>query len=829
MRKCYGGHEFRWITVAVFGVPNVGGTLHKDAGYSRARAPLMSSTLPPIARTSGFAGVAEVEALDVPYHSNSVLTEPLPVSALDMWPDAWKEDSREWSMEGSRKPLVEANLEEPLMGSALSCLAMESSWKLLAETPPEPSVAVSSVEQMTEAWPELLVETWPKYLREAPLEPLIEVLLKPLMETSPLMETWPLMETSPLIEASVEPLVEASRRPLLERLRAETWPEPSITGSVEPSARVSAETSVAETVSGHNLVARVLEECLEKEKDNEPVLSPDEELRVVRLAKAAVMRELSKPSSGTGVWISKLSISDFEACSWRWLKLVLLMHAWQDKGGGFGEVISVLESFLPRPVGVNDTWFLAGVVQRFTVAGYLSRWLPRTVPVGSGWHSRTLLYRVTFPDDVVRLPETEECVNRVCASSKLGWWLCEAQRNIRIDEETWKVPVCPNAIFTVQRALGKQIFDDALQAMRRMFTPPSRMSNAMFVACLLKHVDTMSLTKNIRRLRLTSSSSTSSSFSQPSPCSSDIICHDSVRPDGLIDSDRSVDAEMTSFLARVIEDCATRERNEAVSLTGVWCVARTAFEEFEAVLSSKRKSDERRRDGRTMPLFNSCGWRWLCLAGLMNDHLEPDEVRQLIAESEKLVPRPKHVSPLWYLACRIQACLRVRVIAAGFKSWLKAPPAWWVFSCAIYQDHFPKTFGQLPMSKRSARLIAFTSKAAHWIASGIKNFHVTKKTLLPSSYGDIVDIFHKVMGDRWFNEMINIIRPKISIQARQHMGQMTDKSLMEIILKYARAQRNMASQFCGLWQFDIASKRSDDLADAESSEDERPTKRVCNR
>ncbi|EZG84595.1 hypothetical protein GNI_012490, partial [Gregarina niphandrodes] len=284
-----------------------------------------------------------------------------------------------------------------------------------------------------------------------------------------------------------------------------------------------------------------------------------------------------------------------------------------------------------------------------------------------------------------------------------------------------------------------------------------------------------------------------------------------------------------SFVAGVLKECAERESNEKAVLTVEMKldIAKFAAQIFRTALLLKKSVE---RNGRNRDPFEACGWRWLCLVGLMNDYLEPELLRQIISDSEKIVPRPKHVSPLWYLACRMPASVDGRRVATRFKSWLKEPPAWWPVSSGIYQDHFPHEFGELPMSKTSARLIAFSSRAAHWLASGIGNFRVTSKTWIPSKNADIVNIFHTSLGDQRFSQMIDLVKPKFHaiIQAPELIAELTDRSIMEVLCKYASIHRKPAYKFCKDWQFDVPSEKSDlsmDLS-TDTSEDEPPPKKT---
>ncbi|EZG85052.1 hypothetical protein GNI_012120 [Gregarina niphandrodes] len=643
--------------------------------------------------------------------------------------------------------------------------------------------------------------------------------------------------------------------------------------------------------AGPTLVSRVLAECLEKEKNRKPVLSTNEEVRIVRLAEVTIMRELSKRED---LSISDLSISDFESCSWRQLKLALLIREWQ--GGSF---IAELENLVPRPVGLSDTWFLAGVVQRFLPSGFLARWTPYWLR--GGWDCRRMIFRISFPHGVVRLPESEECINRICAYSKLEWWFRQAYTNAHIDEETWMASgQPPTFLMSVKHSMGKKAFDDAIQEMRHHVPPPAHLSNLQYLACLRKYAEStpLKMTKSFRTRNR--NDTLPSSSCDPQPSSSSSVPADSITPEAvpsrslpissptsresagtnqlvdtnesvgtnqlvdtnesvgtnqLVDTNESVgtnqlvDPEMTAFMVRVLDDCAEKERSEKEVVTaemrergkGIILMtheakrdlAQFALTSFQGMLSTNKSDVSNRRTGRGKP-FSTAGWRWLSLVGLMNDHLEAELLNQVIAESEKIVPRPKHVSPLWYLACRMQTCLKGRQVAPRFSSWLKEPPAWWVFSSAIYRDHFPDEFGELPVSVASARLIAFSSRAAHWIACGLRRFsRRSEPRRRRTSNDDIVDIFHTVLGDRWFGEMINLVKPKISAiahgphQGPQQMCELPDKSIMEAVLRHAELDRRMTCGFCRAWQFDVALKRYGNIADPNSStNDEEPTKRV---
>ncbi|EZG84531.1 hypothetical protein GNI_012620 [Gregarina niphandrodes] len=746
-----------------------------------------------------------------------------PESLVDSWPEPVIEAPRESLVESWSEPVIEAPREQLMEGWPE---AVTEALCTLLSLPDEPVIGGSrepsegaAQEISTQDWPEP-TQVWPGSVTEASLGPLVEASV---METPvrPLEETW--LETS--AETPRDPLVGPLREAWPQLVREPLWEpsmdvpqEPLVEGPREPFGETFSSSSM-DAWNGYDLVARVWKECLEKEKGLHPVLRPDEELKVVMLAEAAILKELSG-----GKTREDLSISDFEACSWRWLKLVLLMHEWQDKGGGFREVISALESFLARPVGVNDTWFLAGVVQRFITTGYLSRWLPRTVPPQSGWHCRKTVCRVSFPDEVVRLPETEESVNRVWASSLLDWWFRQAQRNIRIDKNTWKIQEPLSTVLSVQQALGKQAFENAIEVMKRVIPPPRQLSSVNYLCCLLQYFETSPLIITRARRPLAC---------RPRPCPDprsippEVGAMSTPSSPSLADVDRSVGAnrsvavEMTTFMTRVLQECLERERLELAGASRL-STAMYAIHRFRTALCSQKKSTERIARKPKMNPFDMCGWRWLCLVGLMNDNLKPHALQQLIADSEKIVPRPKHVSPLWYLACRMQACLKGRDISQKLR-W-----PWWAFN-TIYRDHFPETFGELPMSETSVRLIAFSSRAAHWIASGIRKFRLTRKTWSVTSSRDIVDIFHTVLGHHRFNEAIDLIKPKICKiapdEGPQQMQQLQDKCIMGILFKYARVARKVSCRFCRSWQFDVDPnpKGSDEVS---SSEDEPPAKKV---
>ncbi|EZG84452.1 hypothetical protein GNI_012880 [Gregarina niphandrodes] len=738
---CYGGQKTRCITMAVFGVHDMGRM------STETETPLGPSVEYSREHTGPFRGtcVAEDSRRLLPETSK----EPLLALLREPWPPPLGA--------GSGELLVEASLLGPRRGGPGS----------------EPG-----------AGPELLKETLQEQL------------------TGPLKEAWP-------------------------HLVREVLEEPSV-----PSAEVW---------TGVNLVSRILDECLEMEKNCKRSLRPHEEEALVRLAHVAILEELSSRKktaisdlSFPDLSFPNLSISDFECCSWRWLKLALLMREYQDKeDGGFSKLIVELEDYVSRPTGLSDTWFLAGVLQKFLATWCLAGWLIHTTYPQGGWSCRKMIFRISFPDGVVRLPESEECVNRVCASSKLGWWLHQAQRNIRVDEKTWKVSKWPTTLFGIQRSLGKRIFNDTMEAMKRVIPPSACLSNQQYLACLLKYVRTSprKQIKIIRCPKATPRSSSSMSLSPktilPEAVTSCSTATASCSPPSLVDADRRPDAErsvaghMATFVAGVLEECAERERSEGVVLPEAEKVhiAKSSAEGFEIALSFTKMLENGRRRRKTR--FNACGWRWLCVAGLMNDYLDRERLHELIADSEKIVPRPKHVSPLWYLACQMQQA-RIRI------PWQQAAPSWWAFSCAIYPDHFPHEFGELPMSETSARLIVFSSRAAHWLASGIINFRVTRKTWLPSKNADIVDVFHTVFGNTKFNEIINLIKPKVVeiSQDPEQVRQQTNKSLMETVLKYTPLQRRTSSGFCRAWGFDVSlDPKRPPYEVTNSSEDEPPTKK----
>ncbi|EZG85054.1 hypothetical protein GNI_012140 [Gregarina niphandrodes] len=765
MRVCCATQKSRWVVVAILGVPRpVGGTLPNEPNDT----PVDCSGGPPKSSLTGLSVTRESRSNAVAEGDASHYGQPNTTLVTLQGPSEWdwvepafvKADSRELLVQDCPEPKVEVSGEpsiRPFLFEAWYETVKEPFWEPLPEVRQEPLVPVSA-RASVDSELELLIEAWPQCVKKSPYEILIEPSRDPLMgqleeaslelvgevfgepaEASSELMVGVSMES--LKEVSMEPLVEAAVEPLVE-----TCPAPS----GKPGARPS-------------LVLRVLDECLEMEKDLRPALRPDEEEEVVRWAETDILQELRNRKT-----TADMSISEFEACSWRWLKLVLLMREWQDKGGSFKEVISTLDNLVSRPVGLSDIWFLAGMVQRFVSSMSFSRVLHRTLMPHSGWDCRRMIYREGFPDTIVRLPESEECVNRVSASSKLEWWLRQAERNIRIDEDTWTVPRHLASLFRVQRVLGKPTFDDAIEAMKYRIPPPSyaKLSNRQYLACLLKYVKT-DMSKNVHRTK---------PCRDPQASSTDPV------------------EEMRTFVAGMVEECSRNDKIEERSSTMKKYIAGYALRSFQAVLSRKRDKGYRIRNP-----FNSCGWRWLSLAGLMNDYLEPELVTELISDSEMVVPRPKHVSPLWYLACRMQACLKGTDIARIFNG---DPPSWWISNTVIYQDSFPQTFGELPMSERSAQLIGFSSKAAHWIASGIRRFHTTNRTWSPTPYFNIVDRFQAVLGDIKFNEMINLIKPRFSTIARaQHkMCNLSDKAIAEVILRYAGVARRESIRFCKAWQ-----------------------------
>ncbi|EZG84951.1 hypothetical protein GNI_012390, partial [Gregarina niphandrodes] len=393
---------------------------------------------------------------------------------------------------------------------------------------------------------------------------------EPVMAVSALSEL--VMEACPdsLMEVSPEPVTEAPKGPLTGGPRG-----PLKDVAQEPVVG-ACPASLAEAWAQFNFVGRVLDECLEMEKNRKPTLTARQEMEVVRMATAAILKTVYERES-----ITDVSISDFEGCSFRCLKLASLICEWQDREhGGFTELIARLEELVSRPADLSDTWFLAGVVQIFSSARYLYRWLPLTVSPQSGWGCRKMVFRVSFPDDVLHLPESEDCVKRVCASSKLDWWFHQAIGNICRDEETWQLRGWPAALFKNYRDLGKRTFDDAIRAMRHIIRPPSHLSDLKFMGCLLKYVETTSAMKTGRRraahnpeaTRLSSSGDPlpSSFDSSPAPACSTRPWVDASRlidPDHSDYPDRSLAAEMTSFVAGVLKECAERESNEKAVLT----------------------------------------------------------------------------------------------------------------------------------------------------------------------------------------------------------------------------------------------------------------------
>ncbi|EZG84596.1 hypothetical protein GNI_012500 [Gregarina niphandrodes] len=796
MRVCCTGQRTGYVTLAILGVPPPG-----------------EETLPGDVR--GPSAVIEVDTPDVRYHGQAEVTERLSLLSGDACPERW--------LAGVTVPLVEARPEP---------LASTPRGSPLVKGPQEPLLA-SSAEPLVKSMSGLVMEAYP--------DPLLEGLGEPLMDVSePVIQPWKETWSEPLVSASREPLVEASSEPLTEAPRGRVM-------EVIPESLVGAcPAPFAEAWAGSDFVARVLDECLELEKNRKPTLCPRQELEVVRMATAAILTAASEQKSKMD-----LSISDFEGCSFRCLKLALLIREWRKerKHGGFTELIARLEELVSRPAGLSDTWFLAGVIQMFSLATYLYRWLPLKVSPRSGWGCRKMVFRVSLPDGIVRLPEDEGSVKRVCACSKLIWWFHQAIGNIRSDEETWLLLSWPPPLFRIYRDLGKRTFDDAIGAMRHIIRPPLHLSNFKLMACLLKYVETTSpmiigsrLPKAADKLKATcspqlSSSRQLSSAGDPLPssfsssrtpaCSAASLVNvdHSAGPTG-VDPDSSVAAEMTSFMAGVLRECAERESNEKAVLTVEMKldIARFASQKFQGALLIEKLGERQRRN---RDRFEACGWRWLCLAGLMNDHLKPELLRQMIAASEKIVPRPKHVSPLWYLACQMQTGLRAHNFVTGFRRWLKVPPAWWQFSCVVHRDHFPHEFGELPMSETSARLITFSSRAAHWLATGIGKSRLTpSKTWKPGKSADIVNIFHKVLGDQRFSQMIDLVKPKFHaiIQAPE----LTDKSIMDILFKCAKVNRRTLYRFCKAWQ---ASERShpvmDGGTDGNSSEDDPPPKKAC--
>ncbi|EZG84598.1 hypothetical protein GNI_012520 [Gregarina niphandrodes] len=695
-----------------------------------------------------------------------------------------------------------------------------------------------------EVWPELLAEFWAEsypnpwsaILDETWSESLVEPPLEDMIETNPdLMMVAPLTEDARVEDARVEDARVEDARVEDARVEDARVEDARVEDARVEDARVEdarVEDALRKPWVGTDLVERVLDQCLKDEKNYKPVLMRHQQLKIARLAKAGLLRELGRASSGKGV--PDLSISDFKCCSWRWLKLALLMREWQTKDGDFTNFIATLQGFVLRPEGLSDVWFLAGILQRFMTAWSLSNWLPRQLSPQGGWNGRKMIFRVSFPDGVVHLPESKKSINRVCAMSKLVWWLHQAQQTVRIDKETWTDSGWPAALTRVKSNLG-EIFDETVQAVKTKFPPPSlSMSNSRYLSCLLKYVD-MTPPSQTKIPRPSYTVKKRKCLPDSNPSTSSVDAENISEP---VDPDRSVIEEMSGFMASVLEDCAERERKEKIGypVAGKVHVSRVCFQKFLGVLSSTRKSAERNRDKRISDPFKMCGWRWLCLAGLMNDYLETYEVLQVIADSEKLVARPKDVSLLWYLACRLQSCLRGKDIIAGILDGMKegdVSSGWWTVSTVIYRDHFPQTFGELPISETSVRLIAFSSRAAHWIAQGIRKLRCTPKTWRrPVSNRDIVDSYHAVLGHGRFNEMIKLVRPKISTitDSPKKLLKLSDKTIMEILLKYTKLDRRIHLEFCRDWLFDtVASKGYKRLSEdeANSSEDEGPAKRVC--
>ncbi|EZG85049.1 hypothetical protein GNI_012090 [Gregarina niphandrodes] len=818
MRICRGGRQNHWITMAVFGVPNEGRIPPEDSKRSNPGRPEAGAAGPP---------------------RPQVFREPLLEATTQTW--SVPREQASWEQAPVVQPLSRAWLaavQPPQEPWNPACFPMTQATRQ-SDSPQ----LVGPTMQMSEQ-PGTSGQAWFRVAQDQIVDQVVGPLKRvsfpsiPALLIRPLSRAWfsqtrvpfdPLMK--PLTETVPDPQLEVSRKPLVDPPKkapggpvVEAPQEQMIENPQEPVTKAYPEPLVGPWL-GSDLVGRVLEECLATEQNLKPTLCAGQETDIVRLATASILREIKDRGC-------EVPISDFEACSWRWLNLALLIHEWEVKNGSVRKVVAEIERLIPKPVGYSDTWFLAGMLHRFLSSGCLARWLPNHHSYG--WNCRKLIFRVTFPDGVVRLPESEECVNRICASSKLAWWLCEAQRNIQIDEETWKVSKWPTKLFNVQTPLGKRVFEKAIEAMRQVIPPPSgmKLSNSMYLACLLKYVDRVSQKqrkiKGYPKITIDPTSDRPSSSIPPHckpSCSSPFLveCDDTINPD------RSVAAEMGSFMASVLEGCKEREKMEVGDLTRTQkkSVARYARRKYRAVLSQKSKSI---KDPNLIAnAFRTCGWRWLCLVGLMNEYLDPGELHQLIADSEKIVPRPKHVSPLWYLACRMQNCVKGSRIIPGFGKSLDALPAWWVLNMIIYQDHFPQEFGELPMSETSTRLIVFSSRATHWLASGIRHFRLTSATWSPTSNHDIVDIFHTVLGDQWFNEMINLIKPKISQiapnEGPQQMQRLSPKSIMETVLRYAMVSRKASEAFCTAWQFDVPSKKYG-LMNSEA--DEEPTaKRLC--
>ncbi|EZG85051.1 hypothetical protein GNI_012110 [Gregarina niphandrodes] len=797
MRNCHAAQKCRW-TAVILGAPVWAvESLPKDAGCPRERA---FSVLSPEAQRNAVAGGKTPDpeqpstTVRLAECSMDPCSLPLATGLAEPWAEAWAEQPEEaWPKSLVEVPR-EASREGPESGMPESGMSESG---MLVIGMPESGMSGSGVETPFEA----VVGAW-GLLRDA----------------------WPECSVPGSMEGSVEARPEpATPRPCEESLSG-AWA--SIVAEALEGLQVEAcppSSLVEDEVSLPNLVAEVLYECLEDEKDQKPALSPEVELGIVKLAQAGVRRELDKRKIKTD-----MSTPDFECCSWRWLKLALLMR--ELKYDEFAQLISALETLISRPIGLSDTWFMAGILQLFLSRRGVASWLPSDALLRFGWNCRKMIFRISFPDTVVRLPEREKNINRVCAISKLDWWFCQAKRNIIIDKNTWVSEEWPAALFRVQRALGKQTFDDAVQRMKGVIKPPLDFTNVHYLGCLIKYVETAPPKTNRRFPTTIREAVPSSSNSVPGSSSSQPSLFDegmSIIADNSVVAKRSVAPEMTGFMARVLQECREKEKKCEESLMtspAKLGIARFVLTRYRAVLSLKRKSEEKHRRSRIADPFSFCGWRWLCVGGLMNDYLKPELLDKLIADSEKVVPRPKHVSRLWYLACRLQTCLKGADTVQGFGC-VEMVPAWWFLNTVIYRDHFPETFGELPMSKTSARLMAFTSKAAHWIATGIHKFRLSSRTWSPTLNDDIVDVFHKVLGDHWFSEMINIIKAKISQivpeEGPQRMQKLSDKSIMETVMRYAQVGRRSACGFCNAWGFDVPKKRHDMVVD----EDEPPTKK----
>ncbi|EZG74069.1 hypothetical protein GNI_047680 [Gregarina niphandrodes] len=583
-------------------------------------------------------------------------------------------------------------------------------------------------------------------------------------------------------------------------------PEPVLAGqpAESPGQTVAGQPCVGEDAVYRRdvlqgLTARVLSDCLAQE---ETPLQSFSETEANELQKYVIHCFRGAPRK------QNVNIS-FETCAWRALNLALFLRERLSKQSfvdsktrplgrpqaarsQFGALVDVAQLMVRRPPGVGDAWFLACTMHALKVSDPRNLELLKTLPA---WSSNALLYRDTIPDELPRLPQGKEAMELVTTASKLQFWLHQAAAAFRSGEPAAVNPLHRASLVSSLRGrLGPKRFDEEIETWMVRNPPPSGLKlTASQRACwLLSWVPNMVPGRPRRE--------------QGGPALP------SRRSELTSNWDAAADAALRSFVGTVIQECVEAEQKAAERYGKEWMdregimseegkceVAKFAARWMRGVTMDKLKACHLRK---TLG-FRHCGWRWLHLAGVIKDQLGPSEVDGLLAVVERGVPRPEHVSPLWFLASVLRLPGAGQVLDYHIKKRLGPGDNGWTSPVTLHCDIFPHDFGPLPESQAHRQRLIMVCWTAHWLKKGSQHFGQSRRghsvprcRLWQSSvFSSVAHFSRQLLGDDTFGKLIALFRARLPPAAN-----ISDTALMDCVLKHADLKHRRANEFCKQFQ-----------------------------